>query len=196
MKRREAEEKMAWPSLKIKLALVPMDPGTSGMAIRWWKMDGAAAAAVAWTGIEIPVASLKWWQRWWYYQWRRSKSCRGPPLLSSLFILVTSVFKFEFLPGRNHRQTHIDNLVVMYSGMVITCRDLEEFAYVVFLIPAFWDVHSFWGKDSVLKRSPWVVRLLRGIKLLVCVSSSSSAVFWNLSLPLSVPLFLENCSLT
>jgi hypothetical protein len=32
MKRREAEEKMVWPNLKEKLALVPTEPGTSSMA--------------------------------------------------------------------------------------------------------------------------------------------------------------------
>jgi hypothetical protein len=33
MKRREAEEKMVWPNLKEKLALVPTEPGTTSMAL-------------------------------------------------------------------------------------------------------------------------------------------------------------------
>lgn len=33
MKRREAEEKMVWPNLKEKPALVPTEPGTSSMAL-------------------------------------------------------------------------------------------------------------------------------------------------------------------
>lgn len=197
MERREAEEKIAWPNLKIKLALVPMDPGTSCMAI-WWKVDVVAAAAVAWSGIEIPVASLKWWQRWWYCQWRRYRSCWGPPLFPGLFILVTSVFNFESLPGRNHHQTPIDNLVVMYSNMGITCIDLEEFASqnVALLISEFWDVRPFWGKDGVLRRrrSPWVVRL--------CATSDARDQTTRLCLQfffcrfLALSLSPENSSLT